>query len=113
MMSTRFLRKHDADGWLQRVTEPVFLKLNAVYDRVVRSAVDRPWLAVLFMAAAGLVIWVVGGGLPSELAPLEDRSNLRIVVISPEGYTYERMDEFLDQFRSTVEELVPEKNILL
>ena len=87
MMSTRFLRQHDQDGWLQRVTEPFFQQLNAVYDRTVRFAVDRPWIAAVFMVVAGVVIWQVGANLPSELAPLEDRSSMRIIVIAPEGYT--------------------------
>lgn len=113
MMSTRLLRRHDHDSWLQRVTEPFFVRMNAGYDRIVRYAVDHAWLAVVFMLFAAACIWTVGRNLPSELAPLEDRSQLRIIVVAPEGYTYERMDSFLDQFRSTVERLVPEKDILL
>ena len=112
MMSTRILRKHDEDGWLQRVTEPFFAGLNKAYDRSVRYAVDHAWIALGFMLGAGVIIWLIGRGLPSEVAPLEDRSNLRIVVVAPEGYTYERMDNFLDQFRATVEDLVPEKDVL-
>jgi len=112
MMSTRFLRKHEQDGWLQRVTEPFFAALNRTYDAVLRFTIDRTWIAALCMVVAGAVIYAVGKGLPSEVAPLEDRSNLRIIVIAPEGYTYERMDAFLEQFRATVEQLVPEKELL-
>lgn len=113
MMSTRLLRRRQESSLLERATEPFFVWLNGLYDRSVRFAVDRAWMAALFMVVSAGVIWQVGGGLPSEVAPLEDRSQLRIIVVAPEGYTYERMDAFLDTFRATVERLVPEKDLVL
>lgn len=113
MMSTRLLRRQEQTGALERATEPFSQWLNQLYDRTVRWSVDHAWIAALFMVISAGVIWQVGGGLPSEVAPLEDRSQLRIIAVAPEGYTYERMDAFLDSFRATVESLVPEKELVL
>ncbi|RPI67240.1 MAG: hypothetical protein EHM43_09170, partial [Ignavibacteriae bacterium] len=113
MMSTRLLRKHDDDTWLQRVTEPFFIWLNNLYARSVRAAVDHAWFALAMMVVSGGVIWFVGGTLKTELAPLEDKSALSFNVVAPEGYTYERMDAFLDRFRAQAQKVAPEADALL
>lgn len=113
MMSTRMLRKHDEDSWLQRVTEPFFTWLNTIYARSVRFAVDHAWIALVTMVVSGGMIWYLGGQLKSELAPLEDKSALSFNVVAPEGYTYERMDAFLDKFRQQAQTVAPEADALL
>ncbi len=113
MMSTRMLRKHDEDSWLQRVTEPFFTWLNAVYAKSVRVAVDHAWIALVMMVVAGGMIWFLGTQLKSELAPLEDKSALSFNIVAPEGYTYERMDAFLDTFRQQAQTIAPEADALL
>ena len=49
------------------------------------------------VAACIAAIVVVVRVLPSELAPIEDRSIMRLQVVGPEGATY----TYLDQYTST------------
>ena len=35
-------------------------------------------------------------GIPSELAPLEDRNQFRLSVTAPEGTSYDYMDSYMD-----------------
>ena len=37
------------------------------------------------------------GGLQSELAPMEDRSQFRLQVTAPEGTSFDYMDQYIDQ----------------
>jgi multidrug efflux pump len=112
MMSSRLLRKESHESWLHRITEPFFVWINGVYDRMLRSVVDHYWIAIVAMVVAIAIIVGIGTRLQSELAPLEDRSSLTVMMVAPEGYTYNRMDDFITQFRHTVDRLVPEKHMM-
>ena len=46
---------------------------------------------------------------PSEMAPLEDRSNIRLNSVAPEGATYEYMARYADEISTFIEETVPEQ----
>jgi multidrug efflux pump len=46
--------------------------------------------------------------IPEELAPREDRGQIRMFATAPEGASFEYMDSYVDQMISTVQENVPE-----
>jgi len=46
--------------------------------------------------------------LHSELAPYEDRSNIRIPTLGPEGASYEYMDRYMDEVSQYVMDSIPE-----
>ena len=54
-------------------------------------------MAWLVVAGTGLGIWYFMGALPSELAPVEDRSRVNVNSTGPEGASYEFMDKYMDQ----------------
>lgn len=113
MMSTRILRKEIDDGWLMRVTEPFFVWLNDGYRKGLAAVLHRPLIGIVSIAGAVAAIVVVGGSLKSELAPMEDRSGITMMVTGPEGYTYDRMDTFMDTLSSTIMRTVPERRMVL
>lgn len=112
MMSTRILRA-GRQGALERLTEPFFVWMNGLYERTLNVVLGRPWLAVGAIAATVVVMVVVMGSLKSELPPLEDRALLTMNMTAPEGYTYNRMDMFMDTVTKVVTDIVPEKHLVL
>lgn len=93
MLSAYLLKQKKSHNWLYRVTEPMFIKLNNSYSNLLRSFMKKRWMAWVFLVSAGLIIVTIGAKLPSELAPTEDRSNLSLIAIAPEGVSFEKMKE--------------------
>lgn len=97
MLSAYLLKKADKPNWLYRVTEPFFLRLNNGYGNLLRLFMRVRWMAWVFLIATSAIIYVVGKKLPSELAPVEDRSNMSLIAIAPEGVSFEKMKENMMQ----------------
>jgi multidrug efflux pump len=93
MLSAYLLKKKNKPTWLFRVTEPFFIKLNNGYATWLKAFMKRRWLAWVFLAATASLIYFVGKKLPSELAPVEDRSNMSLIAIAPEGVSFEKMKQ--------------------
>jgi multidrug efflux pump len=108
MMCRYLLREAGQLSLFYRLTEPLFLGLTRGYR----------WLLVGFMkmrfvAPAVLVLVVVWSyrlyqRIPTELAPLEDRSNIRINIRGPEGAKYGYTERQLDAMAAFVKDSVPE-----
>ena len=91
MLSAYMLKKKDKPNWLYRSTEPFFVRLNNGYAFLLKSFMRQRWLAWVFLVVAASVIYYVGKQLPSELAPVEDRSNMNLIAIAPEGVSFDYM----------------------
>lgn len=113
MMSARFLRKAEEENWFYRRTEPLFQKLITGYNRTLRAFMERRWIAIALMVVSLVIIIGVGALLPTELAPLEDRSRLQIQSTAAEGASFEYMDSFMTRLQTAVEEAVPERSGVL
>lgn len=46
--------------------------------------------------------------IPRELAPLEDRENIRVNITAPEGASFEYTESWMDKISIYVDENVPE-----
>lgn len=91
MLSAYLLKKQDQPNWLYRTSEPFFVAINNAYAFLLSAFLKRRWLAWLFLFGATGLIYVLGKKLPSELAPIEDRSNLSLIAIAPEGASFDYM----------------------
>ncbi|MBS1567381.1 MAG: efflux RND transporter permease subunit, partial [Bacteroidetes bacterium] len=110
MMSAYLLKAGAAQGWLYRKTEPWFEALNRGYEKTLRGFFRFRWLAfVLLLLSFGLA-WFLAPKLPSELAPLEDRSMVGLAVIAPEGTSYESMEETMKEISNYVADSIPDLN---
>jgi multidrug efflux pump len=109
MLSSRLLQKRDTHNWFYNLTEPFFVKINSVYKRHLTNFMQRRWLTFPGIAITILLIWFLFDNIPSELAPLEDRSRLSLIVTAQEGATFEYMESFMDGLVDVVDNLVPEK----
>jgi multidrug efflux pump len=113
MLSARILKKRDRQPWTYRVSEPFFVSLERGYSESLRAFMKHRWLGFAVIAAsAGMIIWF-SARLPSELAPLEDRSRLRISATGPEGTTFEFMDRYIDEVVGVIRDSIPEHEAVI
>lgn len=108
MMCRFLLRPHSGDGRFYQATQGFFDALGSGYARALDRFLGRRWLALPLLAASALIIALCWSLLPSELAPLEDRSNVRVNVRAPEGASFEFMDHQMDQISVMLRDEVPE-----
>lgn len=108
MMSSRLLKRREKQPWLYRVTEPFFNRLTNGYSAWLHAFMKRRWVAFFIIAGAAALIYFIGSGLPSELAPLEDRSEFRVQAQAPEGATFEYMDSYIRELTAFIQQEVPE-----
>jgi multidrug efflux pump len=90
------------------VTEPFFRGITWIYRVSLGPVLKLRWLALPILLGNGFLIYWLIGELPRELAPLEDRENIRINVTAPEGSTYEYTEHWMDRIAVHVEDTVPE-----
>lgn len=109
MLSSRILKKRANQPWFYRVTEPFFVALTRGYRSALNAFMRVKWLAFLIMIGAGLMIYYIGKELPSEQAPLEDRSSLRGFATAPEGSTFEYMEAYMNDLVAMLKEEIPER----
>ncbi len=108
MLATKLLKKHEKQNWLYRKTEPFFVWLNGIYHGSLAWFLRRRWIALpVVLAMVGIIVWL-WNAIPSELAPLEDRSSVSVRTTGPEGVTYEYMRDYTEDVNLLVDELVPE-----
>jgi len=113
MLSSRLLKRRQRQPWLYRRTEPFFRSLTAAYRSGLESFMARRWLVLPVLVASGGVILLLGLVLPQELAPLEDRSSLRLSSRGPEGATFAYMDRVMDELIAIAKDEVPEHRTLV
>lgn len=113
MIATRLLKRRATPTWLYRVTEPFFERLNTAYARSLDRFLRRRWLAFPVVAGALGLSFLFFAVLPSELAPLEDRSFLLAFSTGPEGASYEYMDDYNTRLIDLVDRTVPEKDFMV
>ena len=113
MISTKLLTRNVTDNWFYRTTEPFFDGMVNYYRRALEGFMKYRWIAPLILIGSGVVIWLLWQAIPSEMAPLEDRSNIRITSTAPEGATFEYMSRYADELSSYIEQEVPEQEKII
>lgn len=108
MMSTRILRHKPREGWFARTMGRFFERMAVSYKASLTTFVSRRWMALLIMGASVILILGIGSQIPSELAPMEDKSRLNIMATAPEGTSYELMDSYVKEVIAYVDSF-PEK----
>jgi len=108
MMSSKLLKRREVQPWLYRKTEPFFNSLSTSYASALAGFMKNRWLAFVIIFIAGILIYFLAGTIPSELAPLEDRSEFRFQAQAAEGATFEYMDTYVNGMYEFVEKEVPE-----
>jgi multidrug efflux pump len=112
MMSSRMLKTENRHGRLFQITERWLYNMIQGYHGMLTKFLRRRWLAVVIMIVSVLMILGIGVLIPSELAPMEDKSRLTVMSTAPEGTSFEVMDEYMLKLLSIVD-TIPEKTTFL
>ena len=97
MLSAYFLKRKESPSWFYRISEPFFIRLNNAYAHLLGIFMRLRWLAWVFLTGTLLLIYFVGRKLPSELAPVEDRSNMNLIAVAPEGVSFDYMKKHMTE----------------
>jgi multidrug efflux pump len=108
MMCSRLLHAGAVHGRFYRATQDVFERIDERYRATLAAFLRRRWLAAAAIGAALAAAALCWSALPRELAPLEDRSNIRVNVRAPEGASFEFTQHEMDRIGAYLDDTVPE-----
>ncbi|MFU8812416.1 MAG: efflux RND transporter permease subunit [Balneolaceae bacterium] len=112
MLATKILSKDSKKSRFYEMTEPFFEKLNELYRSSLESFMKVRWMAFVTIGIVAGLIVLLFSILPEELAPQEDRGQIRIFSTAPEGASFEYMDNYVDRLIQAIDENVPEVEAL-
>lgn len=94
-------------------SEPFYKNLDEGYRQSLETFMRKRWLAFPILALCIVFIVWIGGSLQSELAPMEDRGAFRLSVSTPEGTSFDYMDNYMNKLVTFMTDSVPEGEIVL
>jgi len=94
-------------------TEPFFTGMENLYRRTLQAFMRVRWVAFVIVIICIGIIYFIGKGLPSELAPMEDRNRVRVRVQGPEGSDFDFIDRVTYNITQQIIDSVPEKDVIL
>lgn len=108
MLATKLLVKREKKNWFYRKTEPFFEGMNHMYSRSLAAFLRKRYLAIVFIVLTMALIGFLWNFIPSEMAPLEDRSSIRISTRGAEGITYEFIRDYTESINALADSIVPD-----
>jgi multidrug efflux pump subunit AcrB len=92
VLNVYMTKKNSGHGKFYERTEPFFQKMESGYKNTLTRFLRVRWLAWILVAivCGGLIYWI-GSGIQNEIAPLEDKSSVRLNITGPEGASYDYM----------------------
>ncbi|NTW31514.1 MAG: efflux RND transporter permease subunit, partial [Bacteroidetes bacterium] len=103
-------RKSAQHGSFYNKTEPFFSGMESGYKKLVERFIKRRWTAWGIVGLCLIIVFIIGKNLQSEIAPLEDKSNVRLQVTGPEGASYSYMSEIGDKIGNFLIDSIPERD---
>ncbi len=97
MLASKILKPKSGRKNGNPLTERLFWSVRKGYRLMLKSALRRPLLVLIFFAAlTGSSVWLFRQ-IPTEYAPKEDRGAFFVIVNGPEGASYAYMKEYMDE----------------
>ena len=106
MLATKLLVKQEKKNWFYRKTEPFFEGMNKGYAALLDKFLNKriwAWGVTIVTLILILFLW---NTIPSEMAPLEDRSRITVNTKGPEGVTYEYMRDYTKDIYSLADSIM-------
>jgi multidrug efflux pump len=111
MLSTKLLKHREKKSWFYEKTEPFFVWLNNIYATSLNGFMKVKWVAIGIMVLLFGAIVILWNMTPSELSPMEDRSQVTINIRGPEGSTYEFVRGFSDKLEDIADSIAYERRV--
>ncbi|MBO7230008.1 MAG: efflux RND transporter permease subunit [Bacteroidaceae bacterium] len=108
MLATKILKRRKEQKWFYRKTEPFFAGLNNIYEKSLDSFLKRRWISIPVTIITFVLIGWLWSTIPSEMAPLEDRSQITITTRGAEGVSYEYMRDYTEDITMLVDSIIPD-----
>ena len=85
VLNVYMTKKNSGHGKFYEKTEPFFQKMESGYKNLLTRFIRVRWMAWVLVAICGGIIYLIGSSIQNEIAPLEDKSNVRLNITGPEG----------------------------
>ncbi len=109
MLATKLLKaRKKKHGKFYQSTEKFFENLNLRYKNSLEKFLQHRRVTFFIIGGSVALIVLLWFAIPSEMAPLEDRSQVIINISMPEGATYEMSLDYNDEISRMATEIVPE-----
>ncbi len=102
-------RKGAQHGKFYNATEPFFSGMESGYRNLITGFIRYRWMSWAIVAACFAVVYFIGRNLQSEIAPIEDKGNIRFQIIGPEGASYPYMMKTGNQLADFLMDSIPEE----
>jgi multidrug efflux pump len=124
VLNVKLSRKVHTHSRFYTRTEPFFRGLENFYRRTLNNFIKRRgWAFAILGVCVALIVFTTGfsiswlkldikGVLKSELAPMEDRSAVRVPITAPEGTSFDYMDNIVYRISDAVIDSVPEAHMI-
>lgn len=109
MLSTKLLTRNATENRFYKWTEPFFNGMINFYRRMLEAFLKRRWIAWVILVGSAIGIGLIVPLIPSEMAPMEDRSQLSIRATATEGTSFDYMSRYVDELAKVVQENTPEQ----
>ena len=108
MLSTKILVRREKKNAFYAWSEPFFEGMNKYYSKSLEFILRNRWVTIATMVLAlGFAAWM-WTKTPSEMAPMEDRSQVTVRTQGPEGVTYEYMRDYTERINDVVDSIMPD-----
>ena len=112
VLNVYLTRKKAGHGWFYDKTEPFFTGMESGYTNILKGFMRVRWVAWIIVLACGLLIWLASQNLQSEIAPMEDKSSVRLTISTPEGSSYLYTQSVSDQVVNFLNDSIPERDFV-
>ncbi len=112
MLATKILKRREHKNWIYTRTEPFFERMIGGYARGLGRFLKTKWLTIpimLVLFGSIAYFWVK---IPSELSPMEDRSQFTVRVTGQEGSTFEYIRDVTDRIADITDSITYEKGAI-
>ncbi|HEX8356252.1 MAG TPA: efflux RND transporter permease subunit, partial [Segetibacter sp.] len=112
VLNVYMTKKNSGHGKFYEKTEPFFQRMEGGYKNLLTRFIRVRWMAwVLVVICGGLIYWI-GSGIQNEIAPLEDKSSVRLSITGPEGASYDYMTNVGEDLVNYLYDSVPERDFV-
>ncbi|HNY24223.1 MAG TPA: efflux RND transporter permease subunit, partial [Bacteroidales bacterium] len=112
MLATKILKRREHKNWIYTRTEPFFERMIGGYARGLGRFLKTKWLTIPIMLVLFGSIAYFWAKIPSELSPMEDRSQFTVRVTGQEGSTFEYIRDVTDQIADITDSITFEKRAI-
>ncbi len=102
-------KKNAQHGKFYIKTEPFFNGMENGYKKMVARFVNKRWWAWIIVSVSVLLIFLIGKNIQSEIAPIEDKGQIRLRISAPEGASYGYMVNAGYNLENYLIDSIPEK----